>query len=131
MRLAAEGEGLDLHLDSAATASYHIGKPIDERSQIVARKHGIDLSHRRARQVNVEDFRRFTHIFALDKGNLAALRQLVPAGATARVELLLDNVPGRAGESVADPYFSDQDAFDITWADVAAAAAALVERFSR
>lgn len=131
MRQAAEGAGLDVYVESAAALSYHLGKPIDERSLIVARKHGIDLSHHRARQVTAEDFMRFTHIFALDKGNLATLRQIVPTGATASLELLLDNVPGRTGDSVADPYFSEQEAFDITWADVAAAAAALVQRFSR
>ncbi|KPL67617.1 phosphotyrosine protein phosphatase [Erythrobacter sp. SG61-1L] len=131
MRQQAEAAGLDVYVESAATASYHTGKPIDERSLIVARKHGIDLSDHFARQVQAEDFMRFTHIFAIDKGVMNSLRQIVPQGATSSLEMLLDNVPGRQGQSVADPYFSEQDAFDITWADVSAAAAALVQRFKR
>ncbi len=131
MRQEAEKAGLDVYVESAATAAYHIGKPIDERSLIVARKHGIDLSDHIARRVEPEDFTRFTHIFAVDKGVMLSLRTIVPTGATAKLEMLLDAVPGRQGQSVADPFFSEQDAFDVTWADVHAAAAALVERFRR
>lgn len=131
MREVAGRAGLDIHVESAATASYHIGKPIDARSLIVARKHGIDLSHHRVRRVTSDDFVRFTHIFAVDQGVLKSLRIMVPDGPKAQLELLLDNVPGREGDSIADPFFSEQPAFDITWADSMAAAEALARRFSR
>ena len=72
------------------------------------------------------DFTRFTHIFALDPDNLADLRRLAPPGATARLGLLLDLVPGRAGEGVVDPYQGDEAGFETTWRDVSAAARALV-----
>lgn len=130
MRQVAERDGLDLVVESAATASYHIGKPIDQRSLIVARNHGIDLSSHRARRVIPDDFMRFTHIFAVDQGVLKSLRVMVPDKPKAHLELLLDNVPGREGDSIADPFFSEQEAFDITWADSMAAAEALALRFS-
>ena len=129
MRLAAEGAGLDIELDSAATADWHTGKPIDLRSQAVALRHGADLSERRARQIQLEDYTNFTHIFALDQGNLKSIRKFAPPDGTAKIELLLDNVPGRQGQSVGDPYFGEDSAFDTTWADVSAAAEALVKRF--
>ena len=51
--------------------------------------------------------------------------------ATARLGLLLDHAPGRAGEAVADPYFGDEAGFETTWNDVAAAAQALVAMLKR
>ncbi|WP_395666888.1 low molecular weight protein-tyrosine-phosphatase [Methylocella sp.] len=130
-RRAAEAAGLTARIDSAGTGDWHVGEPPDRRAQAVARKHGLDISGCRARQVKAEDFRRFTHIFALDAENLARLRSIAPADASARLSLLLDAAPGREGESVADPYFGGDDGFDVAWADVWEAASALAARFSR
>ena len=49
----------------------------------------------------------------------------------ADLSLLLDFVPGRAGEAVADPYYGEDAGFDETWADVTAGAQALAERLKR
>ncbi len=38
----------------------------------------------------------------------------------------MDAVPGREGEAVADPYYGDAAGFAVTWADVSAAAEAIV-----
>ena len=77
------------------------------------------------------DFRRFTHIVALDEDNLANLRRLSPADASAKLSLLLDHVDGREGQPVADPYFGDDDGFDLTWADVTAGARGLAQKLRR
>jgi protein-tyrosine phosphatase len=71
--------------------------------------------------VTADDFTRFDHILALDPQNLADLRQLAPGGATARLALLLDHVPGREGQGVADPWTGTAADFDTTWTDVTAA----------
>lgn len=126
LRAEAARLGLDLRTDSAGVADWHEGKPPDPRAQAVARRHGIDISGYRGRQARAEDFRRFTHIVALDRENLAGLRRLAPAGAPARLSLLLDHVTGREGQSVADPYYGDDAGFDITWADVTAGARGLI-----
>jgi len=73
------------------------------------------------------DFRRFTHIVALDHDNLANLRRMAPADAVAELSLLLDHVPGREGQSVTDPWFGDEAGFDVTWAEVTAAASGLAQ----
>ncbi|WP_420140783.1 low molecular weight protein-tyrosine-phosphatase [Sphingomonas sp.] len=130
LRARAAGAGLDLLVDSAGTGPWHVGEPPDPRSQATARAHGIDISNYRGRQVKPEDFRRFTHILALDHDNLAGLRRIAPADATAEVGLLLDHVPGLAGQAVADPYYGDDDGFATTWAQVDAAARALVTRLT-
>src|SRR3546814_5357675 len=65
-RAAAQAAGLDVAADSAGTGDWHVGRPPDIRAQAVARAHGVDISGLRARQVTADDFRRFTHVFALD-----------------------------------------------------------------
>ncbi len=129
-RAEAASIGLEAEIDSAGTGSWHIGRPPDPRAIAVARRHGIDIGFYRGRQVQPADFHRFTHIVALDAENLAALRALKPAGSTAEISLLLDHVPGRKGQAVADPYYGDAAGFDITWSDVTQGAQALAARLS-
>lgn len=91
----------------------------------------MDITGQRARQVRSDDFFDFDRIIALDHQNLADLRALAPDGAAARLGLLLDHVPGREGQSVADPWFGEDDGFDVTWDEVTAAARALAAKLSR
>jgi len=128
MRVAAEQAGLELTIDSAGTGDWHVGNPPDPRAIAEASANGVDIAHLRARQVTREDFMRFTHVLALDDQNLRNLEALAPEDASAELALLLDMVPGREGEPVADPYFGGAEGFAETWADVSAAARALVER---
>jgi len=125
LRAEAVRLGLELVVDSAGTGDWHAGEPPDERAQRTALRNGVDISGLRARQVRREDFRRFTHMVALDHDNLANLRKLAPRDATAELSLLLDHLPGREGQAVADPWFGDEAGFDATWADVSAAARVL------
>ncbi|MDE2597211.1 MAG: low molecular weight phosphotyrosine protein phosphatase [Sphingomonadales bacterium] len=127
-RQAAEAAGLVVKVDSAGTGDWHVGKAPDRRAQATALAAGIDISGYRARQLEPDDFGWFTHIFVMDHENLADARAIAPAGARAQPVLLLDLVPGREGEAVADPYYGGQDQFAATWADVSAAAHALVTR---
>lgn len=128
LRAEAQRLGLDLVVDSAGTGDWHAGEPPDRRAIAVARRNGVDISALRARQVRPADFHRFHHVIALDHDNLSSLRKLAPADAVAELSLLLDHVEGREGEAVADPWFGDEAGFDVTWAEVTAAARALAGR---
>ena len=128
LRAEAQRLSLDLIVDSAGTGNWHAGEPPDERAQRTALRNGVDISALRARQVHAVDFRRFTHVIALDHDNLSNLRRIAPANATADLSLLLDHVEGRAGQSVTDPWFGVEAGFDVTWAEVTAAARALAGR---
>jgi protein-tyrosine phosphatase len=130
-RRAAEAIGLAATVDSAGTGAWHIGKPPDLRAQAVARAQGIDISGYRGRQVTAADFNRFTHIVALDRDNLAALKRMRPKDGVAQLSLLLDHVDGRIGEAVADPYYGGEKEFAVTWTEVATGAAALAERIAK
>jgi len=123
---AARRAGIDVVVDSAGTGEWHVGNPPDPRSQAVAARHGVDISTMRARRVRGEDFRSFDHILALDPQNFRDLHAIAPGDTRARISLLLDHVPGRAGQGVRDPYYGGEAAFDEVWRDVTEAAEALV-----
>jgi protein-tyrosine phosphatase len=127
-RLEAERIGLAVTVDSAGTGGWHVGEAPDPRAQAVARRNGAEIGNYRGRQVTPDDFYRFDLILALDSQNLKALRAMMPADATATLGLLLDEVAGRRGKAVADPYYGDDADFDVTWADVTLAARHLARR---
>jgi protein-tyrosine phosphatase len=130
-RAEAERRGLDVEADSAGTGGWHQGEPPDRRAIAAGRRNGIDIARLRARKVTREDFDRFDHVIALDADNLADLERLRPAGSRATLSLLLDHVPGREGEAVADPYYGDDSHFDITWRDVVAGAEGLARELQQ
>ncbi|WP_242913329.1 low molecular weight protein-tyrosine-phosphatase [Brevundimonas pishanensis] len=127
----AEVAGLKLPVvtDSAGTAAYHIDEKPDPRAIATAKRNGVDISTLRGRQVKVADFTRFDHIVAMDADNLANLKRIMPADATAKLSLMLDWA-GRKGESVQDPYYGDDDGFNITWADVVEASKGLADHLA-
>ena len=131
LRAEAERLGLDVEVDSAGTGDWHVGQPPDLRARAAAKRHGADVDGLRARQVRASDFERFDHIIALDASNLMDLRAMKPANSKAELSLLLDHVPGREGEAVADPYYGEDTHFDETWADVAEGAGALATKLAR
>ncbi|MCX7284007.1 MAG: low molecular weight phosphotyrosine protein phosphatase [Novosphingobium sp.] len=130
LRAQAVAAGIAITIDSAGTGDWHVGRPPDPRAVQVARKYGLDISGYRARQVTEADFLKFGHIFALDPKNLKDLHHIEPSRHNAELRLLMDLVPGRKGTAVIDPYYGDEQDFEQAWADVSAAAQALVRRFA-
>jgi protein-tyrosine phosphatase len=109
---AREFPELDLEIDSAGTADYHVGEPPDRRTVAAARRRGYDLSGLRARLVRAEDFNRFDYIIAMDRANLAELTKRRPAGATARLVLFMSFVSGHEFDEVPDPYHCGTEEFE-------------------
>ncbi|KAI0639818.1 phosphotyrosine protein phosphatase [Trametes polyzona] len=108
LKHVAKERGIDLTVDSAGTSNYHIGEDPDDRSVAICRKFGVPIKHA-ARQVQADDFRRFTHILAADEANLRNLNRVRPRDATAEVRLwgaYLDNEP------IADPYYGGMKDFE-------------------
>lgn len=100
-----------VHVESAGTHDYHVGRPPDGRSQQAAHRRGYDLSSQRARQVVPQDIESFDYILAMDEENLAHLRQIAPAGLRSRPQLFLDFSSTHRGEEVPDPYYGHADGF--------------------
>ncbi len=117
-RELAQRQGFACLIDSAGTASFHLGSPPDPRAIAAASRHGVDIAGQAARQIDRDDFYRFTHIVALDRANLEGIRTRAPRDGTAQLSMLMDAVEGRKGEPVADPYYGDDAAFQAAWCEI-------------
>ena len=113
MRSLVESRQLDLEIDSAGTAAYHIGKSPDPRSQQAALKRGMSMSGLRARQVSEHDFYEFDYILAMDSANYQDLISIKPNNASAAVVLFLREFGSMEYDEVPDPYYGGEQGFEL------------------
>ena len=109
---AREAPELELEVDSAGTAGYHVGEPPDPRTRQAAVRRGYDLAPLRARIVEPGDFERFDLILAMDRENLRVLRHRAPSSAHERVRLFLEFAPEAGIADVPDPYYGGPNGFE-------------------
>jgi protein-tyrosine phosphatase len=120
-----------VEVDSAGTHGYHVGEPPDGRTRKVAAKRGYDLSGLRARRVKDADFLRFDLILAMDRENLALLRQACPADQQHRLGLFLEYALDIDDDEVPDPYYGGPEGFERVLDLVEAGAVGLTESVRR
>jgi len=101
----------DFEVDSAGTASYHVGAMADKRMRTTAENHGVYLTSQ-ARQVNTRDFYHFDIIVAMDNNNLEDLELKKPSDATAKLVLMRSYDEENLNADVPDPYYGGQDGFE-------------------
>lgn len=100
------------YIDSAGTASYHIGSQPDRRSIKVARNFGIDITNQQARAFQLTDFDTFDIIFAMDKSNYNDIIKLASSEEDIKkVKLFLDENRSILNKNVPDPYYGDMSDF--------------------
>ena len=109
---AREAPELEIEVDSAGTAGYHVGAAPDARTRAAAARRGYDLSALRARVVEPADFERFELILAMDEENLRVLRARAPRGAEERLRLFLEFAPAQGVREVPDPYYGGPNGFE-------------------
>lgn len=113
LRAKNEHYNLNLSIDSAGTASYHIGNAPDERMQQKAIDHDLDISMQRARQFSVTDFDEFDYIFAMDNSNQSDILALVRNEADKqKVSLFLSLSNYNDSLNVPDPYYGGEQGFE-------------------
>lgn len=100
-----------IDIDSAGTHGYHIGKMADSRARAAAKRRGYALDAIRARQIASDDFERFDYVLAMDRDNLALLREQASPAFHSRISLFLQFASGRDGE-VPDPYYGGAAGFE-------------------
>lgn len=123
---AREAPELELEVDSAGTAAYHVGEPPDPRTREAAARRGYDLTAPRARIVEPADFERFDLILAMDREILRVLRRRAPKTAHQRLRLFLEFAPEAGPEDVPDPYYGGPNGFEEVLDLVEAATRALL-----
>lgn len=131
-RVENAGLGNIIEVDSAGTGDWHIGREPDPRACSAAQLRGYDLSPLRARQVHSTDFESFDYILAMDEENLRNLRALCPPQYHDRLQLFLHF----AGDDVApryvpDPYYGEEDGFQLVLDLVEDGADALLNHIKR
>ena len=110
--LSLKGKHLNLEVDSAGTAAYHIGKQPDIRSIEIANKYTIDLNQQRARQFSRADFDKFDIIYAMDTNNYAHLISLASNERERnKIRMILNEINPKAYQSVPDPYYGGENGF--------------------
>lgn len=100
----------EIQVDSAGTASYHIGELPDKRARQTCEERGVKLTHR-ARAFVADDFHRFDFILAMDKQNLLNIQNLEPANHQATVRLMRAYDLNFPNADVPDPYYGELDGF--------------------
>lgn len=106
-------------VDSAGTHGFHKGTAADPRAVAQAGLRGYRLAGIKSRPVVEADFKRFDLLLAMDRGNLATLRERCPPAEQHRLQLLLPFVAQATGQALAagaedvpDPYFGSVQGFD-------------------
>ena len=114
MRACLAARGLDdqVEVESAGTMGYHAGELADPRMRETAAGRGYELTSR-ARRVTAEDFERFDLVVAMDRSNLADLREMAPPGADGKLRLLSEFLPKGSPYDVPDPYWGGARGFDL------------------
>jgi protein-tyrosine phosphatase len=107
-RHGLEGE---VEVDSAGTASYHVGKLADERMRGAAERRGIELVSR-ARLLSPRDLAAFDLIVTMDRENYRNTQALGSGSANSNVRMLSDFLVGDWPREVPDPYYGGEDGFE-------------------
>ena len=101
------------YVDSAGTATYHIGNAPDKRSIAVAKQNDLDISTQSARQFKVSDFDAFDYIYAMDESNYSDIINIARnSDDIEKVKLFLEANPSIQNKNMPDPYYGGSDGFE-------------------
>jgi protein-tyrosine phosphatase len=126
-QVSVAGQADKIIVDSAGTHAYHIGSSPDRRAQQAALQRGYDLGSLRGRQVGAGDFNEFDYILAMDKENLANLRQICPLQEQHKLKLFMEFSRGFSQREIPDPYYGGNQGFENVLSLVEDAASGLLE----
>ena len=107
-----ESRSLPWEVDSAGTGSWHTGQQPDARSIATARKHGIDITRQRARQIKNWDLSQYDLILTMDSQNYQdVMRLAIGEQQQEKIRLIMNYAFPGQNRSVPDPYWND-DGFE-------------------
>lgn len=112
LRKKVADAGLEVTVDSAGTADYHVGEAPDSRMCATAASFGYPIDALRARQFVLADFDRFDRIYAMDASNFANILRLARHETDAsKVQLILNEIYPDQHQEVPDPYYGGEKGF--------------------
>jgi len=104
-KITDRGLSDEIHVDSAGTGDWHIGKPPHEGTRNILELNGIGYEGVTARLVQSGDFEKFHYIVCMDNSNASNVRKL-PGGENAELLYFMDLLPEESLREVPDPYFT-------------------------
>jgi protein-tyrosine phosphatase len=120
-----------IYIDSAGTHAYHVGENPDPRTQMAAKKRGLDLSKQRARKVSLNDFDEFDYILPMDQYNYSALVINALDKHLNKIQLFMAYAPEMGFKDVPDPYYGGEKGFELVLDLTIAASKGLLEEIRR
>jgi protein-tyrosine phosphatase len=112
LRRKVEEQALNVYVDSAGTANYHVGSPPDKRMIETAKSLGTEISGLRGRQFSKKDFQDFDVIYVMDESNLSNIKKLTTNNIERlKVKLILNELYPNESREVPDPYYGSMKDF--------------------
>ena len=132
MKLKVGQAGLHWKVDSAGTTNgYHVGEAPHHLSQKVARLHGIDISHQRARLFTPEDFAHYDKIYAMSEDVLEEIKWISKTEFDAsKADLLMNEIHPGQNLDVPDPWYGPEPGFHEVYKMLDKACDAIIKRYS-
>jgi protein-tyrosine phosphatase len=134
LRAELEQAGLAsrVEVDSAGTGDWHLGEAMHSGARAELSRRGFDGSRHRARQIEGSWLAGYDLLLAMDRANLASLRQLAGRDEDLlhRVALMRSFDPEADGAEVPDPYDGGPEDFAEVFDLVQAAARGLAGRLA-
>lgn len=125
-KVRAAGLADRIFVDSCGTSSYHEGELPNPNSVAIARRHGIDITDQRSRQITRGDLTRFRWLIAMDASNQRNVQKL----GDCTVHLLRDFDPSGPGD-VPDPWGGSGDGYRRVYEIVDRSCEILLQRIER
>lgn len=134
-RLDAAGLGEKVLVDSTGISDEEHGNPIDRRAGRVLKANGYDVPRHRARRVHAGELAEQDLVLAMTSAHARALRRIAGDAAVLDGRLRMFRsfdpdapVDGPEHElDVDDPWYGDQAGFEVTLAEIEAAADGIVD----
>ena len=109
----------DFFIASAAVSREELGNPVYPPARRELQKHGISCDGHAARQVTMDDYRRFDRIYYMDRSNQRYLARMLPHDP--------EKIRPLISRDVADPWYTSD--FRQTWEDVLEGCQKIMEEF--
>lgn len=124
----AKKRGLEekFHIESAATSTEELGNPIYPPARAELKKHGIDSSGHRARQVRKSDYEDFDIIIGMEELHINIMKQRFFGEDIENKLKTCMSFAGRPNEKVEDPWYTGK--FEEVYQQIYEACQGLLEK---
>lgn len=116
------------YIESAAVSTEEIGNTIYPPAKRCLKQHGVIYDeNKRARQVTIEDYRKFDRIICMDSSNIRLIKYIIPEDPEKKIHRMM-TYAGRGNKDVADPWYTGD--FERTFQDILEACTGLIKSIS-